>query len=46
MPSTAANPAPSTAGTMPWNPILEVDSARAVFEAELMDQAPYHLDQI
>ncbi len=27
-------------------PILEVDSARAAFEAELMDQAPYCLDQI
>jgi hypothetical protein len=26
-------------------PILEVDSGRAAFEAELMDQAPYHLDQ-
>ena len=23
-----------------------MDSARAAFEAELMDQAPYHLDQI
>src|ERR1035441_7068704 len=30
----------------PGTPILEVDSARAAFEAGLMDQAPYHLDQI
>ena len=30
----------------PGTPILEVESARAAFEAELMDQAPYHLDQI
>ena len=29
----------------PRTPILEVDSGRAAFEAELMDQAPYHLDQ-
>ena len=27
-------------------PILEVDSGRAAFEAELMDQPAYHLDQI
>jgi len=26
-------------------PILKVDSRRAAFEAELMDQAPFHLDQ-
>ena len=30
----------------PGTPILEVDSARAACEAELMDQAPYDLDQI
>jgi len=30
----------------PGTPILKVDSARAAFEVELMDQAPYHLDQI
>ncbi len=30
----------------PGTPILEVDPARAAFEAGLMDQAPYHLDQI
>jgi REP element-mobilizing transposase RayT len=29
----------------PRTPILEVDSGRVAFEAELMDQAPYHLDQ-
>jgi hypothetical protein len=29
----------------PRTPILEVDSGRVTFEAELMDQAPYHLDQ-
>ncbi|SPE37657.1 conserved hypothetical protein [Candidatus Sulfopaludibacter sp. SbA6] len=30
---------------VPGTPILEVDSARAAAERELMDQAPYHLDQ-
>ena len=29
----------------PGTPILEVNAERAAFEAELMDQAPYHLDQ-
>src|ERR1700736_1051974 len=31
---------------VPGTPILKVDSARAAFEAELMDQAPYRLDEI
>jgi REP element-mobilizing transposase RayT len=30
----------------PGTPILEADSARAAWEAERMDQSPYHLDQI
>jgi REP element-mobilizing transposase RayT len=30
----------------PGTPVLKVDSGRAAFENELMDQAPYHLDQI
>ena len=30
----------------PGTPILKVDFARAAAEAERMDQAPYHLDQI
>ena len=30
----------------PGTPILKVVPVRAAFEAELMDQAPYHLDQI
>jgi REP element-mobilizing transposase RayT len=30
----------------PGTPILEADPARVAFEAELMDQAPYRLDQI
>jgi REP element-mobilizing transposase RayT len=30
----------------PGTPILKVDSVRAAFETELMDQAPYYLDQI
>ena len=30
----------------PGTPILKVDSGRAAFEKELMDQAPYQLDQI
>ena len=31
---------------VPGTPILKVDSVRTAFEAERMDQAPYHLDQI
>ena len=45
----AADPVPPDVDrghNAPGTPILEVDSARAAFEAELMDQAPYHLDQI
>jgi REP element-mobilizing transposase RayT len=30
----------------PGTPILEADPGRAAFEAELMDQAPYCLDQL
>jgi hypothetical protein len=30
----------------PGTPILEADSVRAAFDADLMNQAPYDLDQI
>jgi REP element-mobilizing transposase RayT len=30
----------------PGTPILEIDSERAAWEGERMDQPPYHLDQI
>jgi REP element-mobilizing transposase RayT len=30
----------------PGSPVLKADPVRAACEAELMDQAPYHLDQV